>query len=32
MKAIRITRTGDPEVLEYVELPTPEPDTDEVLI
>ena len=32
MKAIRITRTGGPEVLEYVELPTPEPGDGEVLI
>lgn len=32
MKAIRITRTGGPEVLEYVELPTPEPSGDEVLV
>ena len=32
MKAIRITRTGGPEVLEYVELPTPEPGLDEVLV
>ena len=32
MKAIRITRTGGPEVLEYVELPTPEPGDDEVLV
>ena len=32
MKAIRITRTGAPEVLEYVELPTPEPGDDEVLV
>lgn len=32
MKAIRITRTGGPEVLEYVELPTPEPEGDEVLV
>src|SRR4051794_27228537 len=32
MKAIRITRTGGPEVLEYVELPTPEPVADEVLV
>jgi len=32
VKAIRITRTGGPEVLEYVELPTPEPGNDEVLI
>ena len=27
-----MTRTGGPEVLEYVELPTPEPDADEVLV
>ena len=32
MKAIRITRTGGPEVLEYVELPTPEPGMGEVLV
>ena len=32
MHAIRITRTGGPEVLEYVEVPTPEPGADEVLI
>jgi NADPH:quinone reductase len=32
MKAIRITRTGGPEVLEYVELPTPEPAAGEVLV
>ena len=32
VKAIRITRTGGPEVLEYVELPTPEPGEDEVLV
>ena len=32
MKAIRITRTGGPEVLEYVEVPTPEPAGDEVLV
>ena len=32
MKAIRITRTGGPEVLEYVELPTPEPGAGEVLV
>ena len=32
MKAIRITRTGGPEVLEYVELPTPEPEAGEVLV
>jgi NADPH:quinone reductase len=32
VRAIRITRTGGPEVLEYVELPTPEPGVDEVLV
>jgi NADPH2:quinone reductase len=32
MKAIRITRTGGPEVLDYVELPTPEPGPGEVLV
>lgn len=32
MKAIRITRTGGPEVLEYVDMPTPEPEDDEVLV
>ena len=32
MKAIQITRTGGPEVLEYVDLPTPQPGPDEVLI
>jgi NADPH2:quinone reductase len=32
MKAIRITRTGGPEVLEYVDVPTPEPVGDEVLV
>jgi NADPH2:quinone reductase len=32
MKAIRITRTGDPSVLEYVELPTPRPGAGEVLV
>ncbi len=32
MKAIQITRTGGPEVLQYVELPTPRPGPDEVLI
>lgn len=32
MKAIRITRTGGPEVLEYVEVPTPEPGAGEVLV
>jgi len=32
MKAIRMTRTGGPEVLEYVEVPTPQPQGDEVLV
>jgi len=32
MKAIQITETGGPEVLKYVELPTPRPGPDEVLI
>jgi len=32
VKAIRITKTGGPEVLEYVELPTPEPGPGEVLV
>ena len=32
MKAIRITKTGGPEVLEYVELPTPDPGPGEVLV
>ena len=32
MKAILITRTGDPSVLEYVELPTPRPAAGEVLV
>ncbi|HWP26804.1 MAG TPA: NADPH:quinone reductase [Xanthobacteraceae bacterium] len=32
MKAIQIRRTGGPEVLEYVELPTPEPGPGEVLV
>lgn len=32
MKAIRITETGGPEVLQYVELPTPEPAGNEVLV
>src|SRR5215210_1337162 len=32
MKAIRLSKTGGPEVLEYVELPTPEPGDDEVLV
>lgn len=32
MKAIQITETGGPEVLKYVELPTPRPGADEVLV
>lgn len=32
MKAIQITQTGGPEVLQYVELPTPRPGPDEVLV
>jgi NADPH2:quinone reductase len=32
MKAIQITRTGGPEVLQYVELPTPRPGPGEVLV
>ena len=32
MKAIRITRTGGPEVLEPVDLPRPEPGPGEVLV
>ena len=32
MKAIRMTRTGGPEVLEYVEVPDPVPGAGEVLI
>ncbi|HEV8680050.1 MAG TPA: zinc-dependent alcohol dehydrogenase family protein [Stellaceae bacterium] len=32
MKAIQIRRTGDPSVLEYVELPTPRPGAGEVLV
>ena len=32
MKAIQITETGAPEVLKYVELPTPKPGPGEVLI
>lgn len=32
MKAIQITRTGGPEVLQYVDTPTPRPGPDEVLI
>ena len=32
MKAIQIRRTGDPTVLNYVELPTPRPGAGEVLV
>lgn len=32
MKAIQISETGGPEVLKYVDLPTPRPGPDEVLI
>jgi NADPH2:quinone reductase len=32
MKAIQITETGSPEVLKYVELPTPRPGPGEVLV
>jgi NADPH:quinone reductase len=32
MKAIQITETGGPEVLKYVDLPTPRPGADEVLV
>jgi NADPH2:quinone reductase len=32
MKAILLTRTGDPSVLDYVEVPTPEPKAGEVLV
>lgn len=32
MKAVQISRTGGPEVLEYVDLPTPSPGDGEVLI
>lgn len=32
MKAIQITETGGPEVLKYVEVPTPRPGAGEVLI
>ena len=32
MKAIRMTRTGGPEVLEYVDVPDPDPGVGEVLI
>jgi NADPH2:quinone reductase len=32
LKAIQISRTGGPELLDYVELPTPEPGPGEVLV
>jgi NADPH2:quinone reductase len=32
MKAILLTRTGDPSVLDYVEVPTPQPKAGEVLV
>src|SRR5262249_6238830 len=32
MKAILLTRTGDPSVLDYVEVPTPRPRDGEVLV
>ncbi len=32
MKAIQISRTGGPEVLEYIDLPTPKPGPGEVLV
>ena len=32
MKAIRITETGGPDVLKYVDLPTPKPGPNEVLV
>jgi NADPH2:quinone reductase len=32
MKAVQITRTGGPEVLQYVELPTPRPGPAEALV
>ena len=32
MKAILLTRTGDPSVLEYAEVPTPRPQPGEVLV
>jgi NADPH:quinone reductase len=32
MKAILLTRTGDPSVLDYVEVPTPRPQAGEVLV
>jgi NADPH2:quinone reductase len=32
MKAIQVKRTGGPEVLEYVDLPTPQPKASEALV
>ena len=32
MKAILMRRTGDPSVLEYTEVPAPQPGDDDVLI
>jgi NADPH:quinone reductase len=32
MKAILLTRTGDPSVLDYVDVPTPQPGPGEVLV
>lgn len=32
MKAIRISRTGAPDVLEYADVPEPAPDRDEILV
>src|SRR5262245_1854009 len=32
MKAILLTRTGDPSVLDYVDVPTPRPQAGEVLV
>ena len=32
MKAILLTRTGDPSVLDYVDVPTPKPKAGEVLV
>lgn len=32
MKAILLTRTGDPSVLDYVDVPTPQPKDGEVLV
>jgi NADPH2:quinone reductase len=32
MKAILLSRTGDPSVLDYVEVPTPRPKANEVLV